>query len=221
MSTPDRSVGFIDLDGTAVDLVGGLARAHGKPLTRATWPLTYDLSVALGMPMAQVWQHPSVLGAAFWEALEPLPWAHELVEVARHYFHEIAFLSQGVRDPASFTGKVAWAQRHFPGVPCIVGTDKKVIARSGHTLIDDYEKNEEEWTKRGGSFVLIPGPWNRLHAMPDGEVISHVHGQLGRCVGAPLSVRAAAVYTRPECPYSYCSAPDECRPKGKCRFHAG
>jgi hypothetical protein len=166
-----KRVGFIDLDGTAVDLVSGLALAHGKPLTRKTWPLTYDLSVALGMTMEEVWGHPQVQGAEFWAGLPKLPWADALVKLVQALGWEPAFLSQGVRDPMSFAGKVAWAKRHYPGVPCLVGTQKTLVARPGHVLIDDYEKNEAEWVARGGDFVLVPGPWNRLHATPDEEVI--------------------------------------------------
>lgn len=171
---------FLDLDGTLADLVTALARAHGKSIQRGTWPATYDLRVALEKTHDQIWEHPEVRGEAFWLGLEKLPWADELVALARERFDEVAILSQGVQDPACYAGKVAWVQRHYPGLHVAVATRKVLHARPGLVLVDDYERNETEWTARGGEAILVPAPWNRLRGTPDGDVVRVVREAFDR-----------------------------------------
>lgn len=178
------SVCFLDLDGVLVDLVGGLARAHGSRLTRQTWPATYDLSAALGMSHDACWSHPRVLGARFWIDLDPLPWASDLVDLLRQRFEHVVLLSQTVNDLSSYEGKARWCHVRFPSLPVLLGQRKTLVSAPDRLLVDDYEVNEGEWLARGGRVALVPGPWNRFRGTPDDRVLAMVETQLAEVVRA-------------------------------------
>ena len=166
---------FVDLDGVLVDFVGGLAKALGSALTRHTWPDTYCLELALGLDSPEaVWQHPNVETKDFWANLEKLQWADDLVKLAGKRRREVVFLSQGVRDPQSYGGKVMWVKQHYPKIPYLLGSQKKFVAAPGHILIDDHLDNIDAWAVRGGTAVLVPAPWNEFRGMADDLVVSSV-----------------------------------------------
>lgn len=84
-----------------------------------------------------------------------------LLADARLLYEAVAHL-----DPIILTGcphggwaepqKVAWAARHFPGVPIITcrSKDKRNYLRSnGDILVDDYLKYRHLWEEAGGVFV--------------------------------------------------------------------
>jgi len=51
--------------------------------------------------------------------------------------------------------KVAWAARHFPGVPIITcrSADKRDHANAGDVLIDDWPQHRHRWIEHGGVFI--------------------------------------------------------------------
>lgn len=160
---------FLDIDGVLADLVTPLAAAHGKDhLNHANWPETYDLEVALGKSQAEIWEHEAVWGFSFWEGLPKLPWADDVVKLAKkHYDGDLAFLSQCVRDPGCAGGKAAWLRQHFPGIPWFLTDQKVLVASAGFVLVDDYEKNVGAWNAAEGHGILFPARWNRLGHVAD------------------------------------------------------
>jgi hypothetical protein len=84
-----------------------------------------------------------------------------LLPDAMHLYHAVAHLN-----PIILTGcpqggwsepqKVAWAARHFPGVPILTcrSRDKRLYLRNpGDLLVDDYLKYRHLWEEAGGIFV--------------------------------------------------------------------
>ena len=77
-------------------------------------------------------------------------------------YHAVAHLK-----PTIFTGcpagqwaqprKIAWAHRHFPGVPVIACASREKfrhMAHPGDVLVDDYPRYKDLWEQAGGIFVL-------------------------------------------------------------------
>lgn len=87
--------------------------------------------------------------------------AHELVAfckdaVASGLADDLRFLTalpHGNDVPYAVYDKVHWADRHFPGIPMLIGPyskDKWQHCTPGDILIDDRISNCEEWTRAGG-----------------------------------------------------------------------
>lgn len=154
---------FVDVDGVVADLCRALARVHNFELE--TWPRgEYDLTKVFRKPLKAVWGHPEVLGAQFWYGLDRMPWADSLIETLNQYFEgDICFLSQPVRDAQSLAGKAQWLRRWYPKVPFLLGPAKTHLANKGFWLVDDSDKNIDEWNKQGGTGILFPALWNTMH----------------------------------------------------------
>ena len=87
--------------------------------------------------------------------------AHELVEfckaaVATGLASDLRFLTalpRGNDVPYAVYDKVRWADRHFPGIPMLIGPysqDKWQHCVPGDILVDDRVSNCEEWQRAGG-----------------------------------------------------------------------
>ncbi len=83
-----------------------------------------------------------------------------------------------VKDPESLAGKLEWIHYHFPKwmhrqyhmTPL-----KYDLAKPGALLIDDSEKNVNEFRQHGGQAILVPRPWNSLHAV---GTMGHIRANL-------------------------------------------
>ena len=98
----------------------------------------------------------------------------------------LGFLTQPVRDPASLAGKKEWKHEHYPGIPFLIGDQKRLVSAPGFVLVDDHFKNVEDWRDGGGDAILVPGPWNPLRGqVTDEGVVPHVE----RCLDAIIDQR--------------------------------
>ena len=89
----------------------------------------------------------------FFESLPLLPDANVLIDAVRHL------------NPTILTGcpfgdwaprqKIAWAERHFPGIPMItcLAREKHLHMTPGDILIDDREKHRAAWEEAGGIWI--------------------------------------------------------------------
>ncbi len=92
-------------------------------------------------------------GLGFFESLEPMPDAHELVEGVRHLNPTILTgCPFGDWAPAQ---KVRAAAKHFEGIPIItcMASEKKLHMQPGDVLIDDREKHMAAWVDAGGTWI--------------------------------------------------------------------
>ena len=99
--------------------------------------------------------------ARFYRDLPLKPGAHDLVEFCRNAVSmeladELRFLTALPHDysvPFAVYDKVQWADKHFPGIPMLIGPfshDKWRHCTPGDILIDDRTSNCEEWIQAGG-----------------------------------------------------------------------
>lgn len=133
---------FLDCDGVLADFDKGAEKVFGMP------PGEFERRFGL----KKFW---SELAATedFFNILEPLPDAMELVEAVRHLNPVI--LTGLPRGNWAEPQKRRWAERHFPDVEVITTTAalKREHCSPGDALVDDRDKYRHLWESAGGIFI--------------------------------------------------------------------
>ena len=134
---------YVDMDGVLVDFDGGYEKLTGMT-TRAADEKGPEF----------FWKPISKAGAKWWITLNWMPDGKQLWDYVKKYNPEL--LSAPSREEASKLGKRVWVKRELPGVKLILrSADKKQeFASSNSILIDDREKNIEQWKSAGGVGIL-------------------------------------------------------------------
>lgn len=105
----------------------------------------------------------------FWANLEWMTDGKEILKLVEQTFSNIYLLTIPMPNPESYTGKILWVQKHLPQYTkrtIITHVPKKLFANSNAVLIDDRDKNIDEFNKAGGRAILVPRPWNRAYNIP-------------------------------------------------------
>lgn len=153
---------YFDLDGVLADFVGGAFRRHGreKPQGEIQWDFMTTMGFSGGGDM-EFWK--PLEDSVFWAGLEPLGDGMDLfARVEKMVGKErIAILSSGLC-PGSCDGKRDWLKKHLPGYEkaAIFGTLKGLCASPRHVLVDDFDRNVDEFSLHGRA-VMVPRSWNR------------------------------------------------------------
>ena len=113
---------------------------------------------------------------AFWRSLTRETWATTPVSPEFDYLlhwaerrvtrDHVYFLTSPTLDPDSVAGKLEWIQSYAPRWmhrQYMIGPAKHLCANAESLLIDDRDKNVEEFISAGGQAILVPRPWNSLH----------------------------------------------------------
>ena len=162
---------FLDLDGVLADFTGGAHRAFNIPYAYANYPYTkglWDWFVEAGLTWDEV---DSVCNAEFWAGLE---WMFDGIDIyyavrkfTRQTGSSLNLLTTPMKNINSTIGKLTWIQEHLGEnrrkQALITGADKKIFAGPDTLLIDDRDKNVEEFKAVGGQAILVPRPWNKNH----------------------------------------------------------
>ena len=99
----------------------------------------------------------------FWASLGKYPLADELINWLYSEMYDVRFCTACV-DEGSIAGRYAWVAEHYPMClnTMIITTDKAKLAEiPGAILVDDRDKNVEEFRENGGKAVLVERPWNK------------------------------------------------------------
>jgi len=81
----------------------------------------------------------------------------------------VCFLTGPTKDPDCLAGKLEWIEKHAPQWmhrQYLVGPRKQFCAHSEALLIDDSDANINTFREWGGNGLLVPRPWNSMHATP-------------------------------------------------------
>jgi 5'(3')-deoxyribonucleotidase len=120
----------------------------------------------LGMPIAsagkgKLWaavERYNTNVAPFFESLDVVPGAIDLVKFAQDNFEEVFVLTASGNTPRDGAAqKVRWYTKHFPGLKVIVvmkSPDKAAYASESTILVDDRMKSIEPWVAGGGIGVF-------------------------------------------------------------------
>ncbi len=169
------------MDGVLTDFVGEVLRLFERPEVLERWPpAVWDIERVLGVSRRCLWTRIGEQGEAFWENLQPYPWAKELVKLVRE-IAPLTILSSPSQQPASLSGKLKWLHKHFgPGFrDFLLGPPKHLCARPDVVLIDDSDDNVHMFRRCGGKAVLFPQPWNSNHELVT-DRLSYVRQELQR-----------------------------------------
>lgn len=133
---------FLDCDGVLADFDTYAGAYFGMP------PRAYEAQRGA----KQFWAELEAKGD-FYRNLPVMPDARELYEGVRHL--DPTILTGCPRGNWAEAQKVAWAEEHFPGVPIITcrSADKRVHAKPGDVLIDDWPQHRHRWIEMGGVFI--------------------------------------------------------------------
>ena len=165
---------YLDLDGVCVDFVSAALRANGYDPAEifAVWKREflgeYTIQHVLGIPPQTFWTAVAALGAEFWVNLEEYPWFWELYNTLSETA-PVIFLSSSTRAPATLSGKMQWLQNRFGETyrDYIFTPQKQQLASTEALLIDDYDRNVDDFNAAGGRAIRFPQLWNRNHAILD------------------------------------------------------
>ncbi len=142
---------FLDMDGVLADFDRGYFEAFG------TWPDKEGHGQARGEPTASVdWD--LVRGRAhFYRDLPPMADFRELV-VGVYALGFVPIVLTGVPAgvPEATANKREWVERWMPGVQMVGcrSRDKSLhMKQRGDILVDDWERYQANWVRRGGVWV--------------------------------------------------------------------
>lgn len=156
---------FIDLDGVLADFCGSLRSIYQFP-DFENRPYKFDLFDEFELDKDDFWNNKATVD--FWANLSILPKAQEIVKLCSNAFgaHNLCFLSSpgyGSAAARAIEGKQIWINKHFYELrkQVLFGSAKHFCANPHAVLIDDYDKNIEEFNVAGGWGILVPRPYNK------------------------------------------------------------
>jgi 5'(3')-deoxyribonucleotidase len=157
---------LLDMDGVLVDFISGAIEVINKEFNRTVTLEQYvkefgqwGIPDYYGITTSQFWKaiHST---PNFWINLKPIPWYKDLYDFLKE-MGEVTILTAPSEDPVCVKEKLEWL-RQYLGIKndaVFIGSRKYLMAGNG-LLIDDYQKNVENFKKEGGDAVLIPSTWN-------------------------------------------------------------
>lgn len=171
---------YLDLDGVITDFTGGCKKIFDWPV----WdhePLK-DTKGHLRITSKEFWEKIDSYGEKWWAELEPESWAQELVDIVRFYDRDFTILTSPSASHFAASGKVLWLQKFFKdkffeNYIITPAKNKQKHANKQSVLIDDNDKNCEEFREQLGYTVLFPRIWNQNH-LKEEQKIQHTKEQL-------------------------------------------
>lgn len=135
---------FVDLDGVLVDFDKGYLQLTGH------FPTSYEKIHG----KEKFWGPIEKMGAPFWFNL---PWTKDGKDLWKYVKkYNPTILSAPSQDPQSTLGKKIWLKKHLPNAKYILvpAKDKQLYAKPNHILIDDWDRNINQWKDSGGIPIL-------------------------------------------------------------------
>ena len=122
----------------------------------------------LGISSSAFWKPIDQMGADFWSGLEPYLWTGELISLINKFAPYTILSSPGLGEEAP-TGKIQWLRKHVKPdfADYLFGHQKWLCAKPDQVLIDDRDKNIDQFVAAGGKAILFPQVWNSNYAITD------------------------------------------------------
>jgi 5'(3')-deoxyribonucleotidase len=128
---------------------------------------------------------PTLTKSEFWDSITRDIWA-TIPQSEEFYLllgycenlvgqENICILTAPTIDPECVAGKLEFIHNHFPKWmhrQFLIGPRKQFCAHPEALLIDDADKNVDQFRAWGGNAILVPRPWNSLHAR---NTVAHIH----------------------------------------------
>jgi hypothetical protein len=142
---------YCDMDSVLVDFDRGYQELTG---------MTSQQADAKGVET--FWDPISKAGAKFWITLQWMPDGKQLWDYIKKY--NPILLSAPSREESSKLGKRVWVKRELPGAKLILkyASQKQEYASPTSILIDDRQKNIDQWKAAGGIGILHTNTANTI-----------------------------------------------------------
>lgn len=153
---------LIDMDGVIADWEGSVSKLFG---IEPDWSNNQtNIVEALKITKSQLWNKINST-PNFWEDISPLPWKNELINLSLTITQDVYICtSPGIADPLAVAGKARWINKHLPHKfrkDFVFTAHKHLLANKDTILIDDNEKQYDNFSKYGGIPFLFPSKSNR------------------------------------------------------------
>jgi len=168
---------FLDLDDVLNKFTVQALEHVGCKVTQQALNCYYE-KVGWDILNAANWLRPNniLTRKEFWDIFNREDWANFPVSDEFEWLldncealvgkENICILTSPVLDPGCAAGKMEWIYKHCPKWlhrQYLIGPPKHLCAHPNALLIDDSDKNVNEFSKYGGQAILVPRPWNSLH----------------------------------------------------------
>ena len=168
---------YLDMDGVMVNFLGGLHKSLGVPYDTShypyeegKWNMLTDIKGFDDVP-ATFEQCNDACTESFWVNLNWTPDGRDILEIVTRMFdiRNIYLLTTCMPNPGTPSGKMQWIEKNLPifkrqFIILGSGVGKGLFASPDALLIDDRDKNIDEFIAAGGHGLLVPRPWNRAHS---------------------------------------------------------
>jgi len=164
---------LLDLDGVIIDLATHLFSYYDVPCLEDEYPDGYmwDIGGAVnhireqdGLPAVPMETFWSTLSYNFWRNLPQYPTARNFIEWLEMSGElEVCFCTASAGTPESVAGRYDWVKDYYPNKvnSMFMTSNKSPLGRiPGAILIDDSDKNVDDFRAVGGDAILVPRPWN-------------------------------------------------------------
>jgi 5'(3')-deoxyribonucleotidase len=123
----------------------------------------FDMAAGFGITNAEFWQCVEGGDQYFWDNLPLFPWSKDFYDFLSR-FAPVTILSSPSDGANCVWGKVQWLKKKIdPNIStgdCVFTKKKYLLANSESLLIDDLQKNCDEFIAAGGQAVCVPSTWN-------------------------------------------------------------
>jgi len=168
---------LLDLDDVLNECAGPILSAYGCGTDAVAWyepEWGYDIHLA-ARKLASWWTEVprgdafwDKFGYEFWANLPQSEWAIPLRLACEHLVgpDNVYIVTSHINSAMQFAGKMTWVQNNLPSGyvdRLIVGKAKHLLAKRNVLLIDDCDKNIDQFRWHGGQGILFPRPWNRSY----------------------------------------------------------
>ena len=170
---------LIDLDGVLCNFFDAALSLHGASQQGSQWPAgVREMAPVIGMSSSKFWSTIDRT-PGFWANLQPYPWKDQLLQFAAGR-GRVTIATAPALGANCASEKVQWMRQHIAAdfSDYMIGRDKWLMAGPQTVLIDDSDRNIEEFRDHGGTGILFPQVWNSLHAVTD--PLGHVLNELRR-----------------------------------------
>ncbi len=121
------------------------------------------MAALFGITNAEFWQCVEGGDQYFWDNLPLFPWSKDLYDFLSR-FAPVTILSSPSDGSNCVWGKVKWLKEKIdPNIStgdCVFTKKKYLLANPESLLIDDLQKNCDEFITAGGQAVCVPSTWN-------------------------------------------------------------
>lgn len=149
---------FLDLDGIIRDFVQGVIDKFNLNITHQDINEWNWFEKNMNMSASEFWEQ---LDYDFWVNLPKTPLADEVLELVNS-FKPVILTSPTLNSAGSAQ---AWIRKNLPDYfdskRYLIGPAKWACANEDSLLIDDSDRNINEFECAGGKAILFPAPWNQ------------------------------------------------------------